>query len=564
MRRKTQAIIGTVLCTAMVVAGCTSKEEGSGSPSPSAGTAATGTPDPNKPVVENGIELTPAGTYPITKQKVTLRVFAPIDASIEDLNTNELTKEYEAKTNVHIEWMLVSDKDLEQKKNLLLASNSDMPDIFLNSKITTSQQAQFGAQGVLRPLNELIEQYGTNLKKLLDYDSLLRSMMTAPDGKIYALPASTETYHTVFGQKLWINQAWLTKLGLNTPTTTDEFFDVLKAFKERDPNGNGKPDEIPFTGATNGYMLNIFGYLMNAFIQNQGFDQKPFLLKDGKVSVSFDQPEWREGLRYLNKLYKAGLLDPGALTQDNNQLKQLAANKDSLLGAVSAGAMTGFLTNGVERMKDYTALAPLKGPAGVQSTGYYPYQEDLTKFAISSASKYPQIAMRWVDWFYSQAGTLRANAGREGIEWRLGKPDEVGMNGKPATYVRMLLFGKTQNVHWNQMTPLFMTRDFRNGVISDPTNQETILYNETKKKYEPFQPKEVLPPVFMTAEEAEEFNGIDASMKPYLVQAASKFVVGDLDLDKDWNSYLQQLDKIGLKRYIALTQSAYDRGYKKK
>jgi putative aldouronate transport system substrate-binding protein len=491
---------------------------------------------------------TVAGTFPLTKEKITLRVFLPSDPSIEDLKTNELTKEYEEKTNVHIEWIEVSSKDMEQKRNLLLASNSDMPDIFLNTKISNTQQVQFGSQGVLLPLNDLIDKYGVNIKKVFDYKPLIKKMSTAPDGKIYALPGIEETLHTSLGQKLWINQTWLTKLGLKMPQTTDEFYEVLKAFKEKDPNGNGKADEIPLTGAINGFNTNVYSFIMNAFIQNQGFDK----------------PQWQEGLKYLNKLFKDGLLDRGAISQDSTQLKQLAANKDDvLLGSVSAGAMTGFLAAESPRMKEYTAVPPLKGPQGVQTTGYYPNQITTGKFAISSSSKYPEIALRWVDWFYSQEGTLRTTSGREGIEWRNGKPDEIGLNGKPALFFRILKFGKTQNVHWNKNTPAFYPELLRNGSVVEPTDQETILYNETKTKYEPYKPKEVLPPLFMTSQESEEYLGIDFSIKDYILQSTAKFVVGDMNVEKDWNAYLQQLEKIGLKKYVALNQGAYDRGYKK-
>jgi putative aldouronate transport system substrate-binding protein len=502
------------------------------------------------------------GAFPLEKP-ITLKVFLPSDPSIEDLKTNELTKEYEAKTNVHIEWIEVSSKDMEQKRNLLLATNSDMPDIFLNTKISNAQQVQFGSQGVLLPLNDLIEKYGVNIKKVFDYKPLIKKMVTAPDGNIYALPSVEETFHTSLGQKLWINQAWLTKLGLKMPQTTDEFYEVLKAFKEKDPNGNGKADEIPLTGAINGYNTNVYSFIMNAFIQNQGFDEGPFILDNGKVSVAFDKPQWQEGLKYLNKLFKEGLLDRGAISQDGIQLKQLAASKDVLLGSVSAGAMTGFLAADSPRMKEYTSVPPLKGPQGVQTTGYYPNQLTPGKFAISSSSKYPDIALRWVDWFYSQEGTLRSNAGREGIEWRRGKPEEIGLNGKPALFFRMLKFGKTQNVHWNKNVPILYTEILRNGSVVEPTDQETILYNETKTKYEPYKPKEVLPPLFMTSEESEEYLGIDFSIRDYILQSTAKFVVGDMNVDKDWPVYLQQLDKIGLKKYVALTQGAYDRSYKK-
>jgi putative aldouronate transport system substrate-binding protein len=363
---------------------------------------------------------------------------------------------------------------------------------------------------------------------------------------------------------MWINQAWLTKLGLKMPETTDELYIVLKAFKEKDPNGNGKADEIPFTGAATGYNTGVFHFIMSAFIYDRGFDEKPFILNNGKVSVAFDKPEWKDGLLFLNKLFKEGLLDRGAITQDAAQLKQLGENKDAvLLGSVTAGAMTGFLNAGSERMKQYTSIPPLKGPKGVRTTGYYPYQVDSGKFAITAASKNPEIALRWVDWFYSTEGTLRSNAGRKDIDWRYGKEGEKGLNGAAGTFYRMLKFGNTQNVHWNKNVPNFYPEAFRSASVVEATDQEAILYNETKAKYEPVKPKEVLPPLYMTENESEQYLGIDFTIMTYVKEATARFTVGDLDIEKEWPSYLKELDKMGLKAYVDMTQKAYDRQYKK-
>lgn len=80
----------------------------------------------------------------------------------------------------------------------------------------------------------------------------MSTAITAPDGNIYALPSINDCYHCSMAQKMWIYKPWLDKLGLDVPTTTDELYTVLKAFKDKDPNGNGKADEVPLTGAPRG------------------------------------------------------------------------------------------------------------------------------------------------------------------------------------------------------------------------------------------------------------------------------------------------------------------------
>src|SRR5699024_315051 len=131
----------------------------------------------------------------------------------------------------------------------------------------------------------------------------VKEAITAPDGNIYALPQVNECYHCSYSQKLWIYQPWLDELGLEMPTTTDEFYEVLKAFKEDDPNGNGKADEIPLAGANSGAYVKIDQFLMNSFIYNNYFNNAQHLYVDhGNIEAAFNKPEWKDGLEYLNML----------------------------------------------------------------------------------------------------------------------------------------------------------------------------------------------------------------------------------------------------------------------
>ena len=194
-----------------------------------------------------------------------LTVFAAKPATVEDLDTNLFTKELEELTNVHITWQTCTEDGLDEKRNILFASG-DYPDVLLSAGITKEEQMMYGEQGVLIPLNDLIDKYSVEFKKLLEEIDWLRPAITAPDGNIYALPQINEAYHVTMGQKLWINTTWLEKLNLDMPTTTEEFEEVLKAFKTQDPNGNGVADEIPLSGAITGWNTGVEDFLLNAFI----------------------------------------------------------------------------------------------------------------------------------------------------------------------------------------------------------------------------------------------------------------------------------------------------------
>lgn len=516
-----------------------------------------------------GEKVNPPGVFPIVDEKITLTIAVQNDPKIENLFTNELTLEYEAMTNIHIEWVMLpyGGQPLEQKINLMLATGTDLPDVFLNADISNSKQLIYGSQQkVFIPLNKLIEQYAPNIMNMIDYRKEIRSMITAPDGSIYAIPAIAEAYHTKVGQKLWMNGAFLKTLGLKVPQTIDEFTTVLRAFRDRDPNGNGLKDEIPLTGAITGWGTNMVDFVMSAFIPSfNNPENRRWIIENGVVSVPYNQPQWREGLKYLNMLYKEGLLDPAAFTQNVNQLRKLTENpKAWVVGAATAGAVSGMSNANSERSNQYVAVPPLAGPSGLKTAAYRPFEYDIGKFVITNTCENPAAAMRWIDWFASKDGSLRVRNGVLGRDWRWAEEGESGINGEQGVYLRILKFGNIQNVHWNKNTPDFYPDKLRNGMVSDELDIENYLYDVTRDLYIDHIPQEVWMPFFMSEADAEEFAELDYLLPNFVIESYTRFITGDLDIHNDvnWNKYLKELAVMGLKRYIEITQNGYTSQYK--
>lgn len=281
--RKTWLSAVLILFITLPVVGCTSNnDDPQGSASPTEAGSSGG-----------GKELNATG-FPITKNKITMSAFAPQSANIADLNSNWFTKYLEGKTNIHLNWQLVPGETaaLNEKKQLLLASG-DYPDIFMQGNLTKEEQLLYGQQGVLLPLNKLIDQYAPNIKKAFKDIPYLEKAITAPDGNIYAIPSVNECYHCQFSAKMWVNTKWLQKLGLSAPKTTDDFYNMLKAFKEKDPNGNGKADEIAFTGSPTGWHTDIETFVMNSFVYFNA-DNNYFMMNGGKLATSVDQPGFKK------------------------------------------------------------------------------------------------------------------------------------------------------------------------------------------------------------------------------------------------------------------------------
>ena len=188
------------------------------------------------------------GQLPVVDEVVEYTICAPDTTYVCDLNENTLTPWIQEKTNVKINFEEIPDTEWDTKVNLLIASD-ELPDAFIYGSFSAAELADYGSQGVFLALNDIIEEHGHYVKQVFDQQEALPGAYTALDGNIYTLPDINECYHCFYSMRAWINQQWLTNLGLEYPNTVDEFVNVLRAFKEQAANGNGDPnDEIPFSG----------------------------------------------------------------------------------------------------------------------------------------------------------------------------------------------------------------------------------------------------------------------------------------------------------------------------
>ena len=512
-----------------------------------------------------GPAVNPAGTFPIVDEKISMTAFIAASAFVDDYQDNDFTRYIEEKTNIHLELEIAPGSEALQKRNLLMASG-DYPEIFITG-FSKSEQQFYGSQGVFLPLNDLIDRYGVNVQKVFTDYPQVKANLAVADGAIYALPDINDCFHCAYAQKMWIYRPWLEKLGLEMPATTEEFKEVLIAFRDRDPNGNGIQDEIPLSGAITGWFAGVDGFLMNAFVYSHGNlagGEMRMFIEDGQITAAFAEPGWREGLRYMNDLYSEGLLSGDAFIQDYNQYLQLGENPDVvLLGAGTAGhngVFTQFHGDS-GRWLDYTVVPPLEGPDGTRLARYDPVY-GYWEWTITDKAAHPEAALRLGDAFYEPDMVLHSTHGREGIEWVWAEPGEIGINGRQAVWKALVEYGSGgRSSWWDQGGPQARSRDFRLGQVrGEGISLEAILYEETRDKMEPYQvnPDMVVPPLSFDEDAAAEITDLESALGTYVTEMIARFTVGDADIEAEWNDYLAELDRIGLPRYIELVQEAYD------
>ncbi|KAF6655179.1 ABC transporter substrate-binding protein [Paenibacillus polymyxa] len=487
---------------------------------------------------------------PIVKEAVTLKMVSPKAALAPDYSKMEIFKRLEKQTNVKIDWGNIPDTDFAEKKNLLLASG-DLPDAFYGAGFTDYELINYGKDGTIIPLENLIDKYAPNLKALLDRRPDIKLAITAPDGHIYGLPSWEENKLDTNPFFHVINKNWLDKLDLKVPQTLDEYTQALIAFKTKDPNGNGKADEIPLSFMHMQWCSDIAG-IFGAFGLPDNLEHR--IVREGKVIFTASQPQFKEALKYIHdNWYKQGLIDPESFTQDAAQYLAKGKTPEETLGSYVWWEVEEVV--GPERSKDYALLPPLKGPNGDQmigrNNGGGPGRGS---FVITKENRYPAMTMRWIDQQYDPYMAAQIHWGPLDVVF---KKDEKGKlvnlplpKGVSAGEFRQKVAPGTGN-------PGVITfDDFGKVVDMEPRAQNRAEYLE--KYYTPYMKKENYPSIFFEPDELDKINRIEPELIKYVNTQRGKFIV-DGDVDEKWDSYLKTLEKMGLNELMEIYQKGLDR-----
>ena len=512
----------------------------------------------NKGEVVSNIDVSKPNEFPIVEEPVELTIFAPKSTFIEDFETNEFTKYFEELTNVKINWEIASG-DAQQALNLKLASGQ-YPDIFYGFTFSKEQQNIYGQQGIFKDISGYIDEYGYYVKDMLESRPDVKEDITV-DGAIYGLPRVEESPYAIYQNAMWVYRPWIEKLGIELPTTTDEFYEMLVKFKENDLNGNGIKDEIPLAARGVIDTCGIEAYLMNSFLS---VGSNRLSLKNDKVFFAADKEEYREGLKFIKKLYDEGLLYQDTFVLDRTRITSLGENETPILGA-GTGLWAGMFTiNGAEsgRIGDYVSIAPLKGPNGFRQSVETNTNFSNVQFVVSSSCKYPEVAVKWIDWIYDEENRIRAHA-KEGF--RKANEGEVGIDGQPALWAQDPIeagqaFGSIQNKGWTNFGVFYkpLEMDLRTALNDKPSR---IV---AENRYEAYmQHKECgvdvnLQSVLMNNEDTTIVADYRTTINNLVDNAFAEFVTGVRSLDNDWDAYVKSLNDAGLEEYLSIMQKYID------
>lgn len=459
-------------------------------------------------------------------------------------------KQLEENLNVDIEWQVYYYSDWAEQKSLLLASG-DLPDAFFGS-ITLQETDIAQNRSSFVDLTDLIPQNMPNLAKVFEEDPTLKALATNSEGRIYSLVKKLPL-RPVAQEVMYINQKWLDKLGLSVPTTYTELEQTLKAFATQDVDGDG--DNSNQYGYTNkASLLNDLRQLLSPFgtlISRSG--NYMGLNAAGEPVFMPVEDNYKEAVKWANKLYKEGALDPERFTQDDSMVTaKTQATTGAQVGIVYA--WTADAQVGVNA-KDFTLVPAIAGPDGERYVDYDPTFLDMAnrELVITNQCKNPELLLKWADQFYTDEVSLQTYYG--------SIPDQIKKNDDGTYEVLVPTDGSSLDTSaWSNsfrdFGPKYMTKDFQSKVIL-PKDQGDGVKLAQDAVNAPYVKNTAFPTVSYTDEQLQSITALSTDIYKYVETQYAHWVV-DGGIDAEWDDYIKTLDTMGLQDLLKIHRDAYN------
>lgn len=569
MNRKLALILAVLMLLGLCLTACQS------TPAP----ANTGT-ETQAPAQNGGGDAAPvAGTedaqkdsnfnptgWPVCKEKETIKVLCSrSNYAPDDLNELYIVQQAEAITNVHIDFESYTGTTYSEKYNIILASGT-YPDV-ISDGMTPLMQAMYGMQQkIFIPQDPYVDAYMTNLQALFDKKPALRAYISAADGNMYTLPRLNEGGWMQSGNMMIINTSWMDELNLAMPKDLNEFKAVLKAFKDNDCNGNGdKTDEVPLYS-----LLNLVGYnsgntglqhIFGAFGINMAASYLD-VDDNGKVYYTGADDRYKEAVKYLRGLAAEGLLSTLGFSSDWDTFNAAFNQEPYLYGCFGIWEIgDGFTSpNGPV---EYDFVQPLKGLNGEDPVfGIDQFPGYNYRWVVTRDCAKPYIADRYADyWFQPDQSLTTIEGAIDGPNPRL-IPCTVCNNGRALMVNTDVPEGMTilmfRDTNFASFFPCGCTREYYDERLHLHFTDRKVHHIDFDLA--PYADKSFLPGTLnYTVEEAERVNQILNDLRDYTNRRGVEWVMGQGDVDADWNAYLDELKGMGVEDYVKNSQSAYDR-----
>ncbi|MBQ8796602.1 MAG: hypothetical protein IJZ56_00195 [Oscillospiraceae bacterium] len=513
--------------------------------------------------------------------KVKVQIGLGTSAKVLDYENNSLTKWLEEQTGLEIEIVeYAGGTDVSTQISATISARQNLPDILYGVSLNEATINTYGEEGYFLNLRSYYEDTEGASKIFWDrmgeclteyQQEYVLNKITDPDtGGMYGVPTVETSLVDGLDAMAWINTEWLDALNLEAPTDIDSLYNVLKAFRDNDCNGNGdKDDEIPLFGKSN-----VIGWILNMYIYYNEHHLFQDYNGDGKVEPVYTQDAYREGLAFVSKLYKEGLLTKLVYTASSSDCRSIITpNSGEAKVGIFIAHLTTQTTDGSEVLYQYQ---PLKGWGCATERDI---SASLRSFITETAKKRDVVdeCFNLLMTMWSWDGSMRIRYGEYGVNWTDADEGAKSAYGLDATY-KILddPFAKQTDTMWGTAA----------GSLNHYAEGETAQIDEnlnewTKTKYhmhaqareyfdwamENINPQYITDPFLeiflMTSKEEESISMNKTNVNNVISTYTKNFVTNDKGMDINnpahWQEYLNALKTEGIDDIQAMYQKCYER-----
>lgn len=450
-------------------------------------------------------------------------------------------KEAEEKTGVHLHGTAVETISSSAQAFSTMLADKTLPDIIAYNGTDLKKN---GMRGALIPLEDLIEEYAPNIKKFFEECPEAKVAATASDGHIYYIPGTLAPIDqkNLPSEGFFIRQDWIDKLGLEQPKTVDEYYSVLKAFREGDPNGNGQKDEIPYfdRAGTLQDLYQLFGAKYSFYINDSD-----------EIAYGPTEESYKNAIKELAKWYSEDIIDKEIFTRGEQ-------SREQLLSSNLGGSTHDWFSSTASYNDKYPgfglSFVPIAPPADVNGV----VKEDIGRsllhglgWGISKDNKYPEQTIKYFDFWLSDEGTLLHSFGIEGQDYTEENgeyqfvPEVMNAEGGVPAYLRnegaLVEFGA------------IIRTEAELAGMNDIAREGFNMYLDSDYI------KPGMPILAYTDEEQEIINTNLTNITTFCKEQEQKWILGSEDIDAAWDSYITTLKSMNIDKVTEVYNSAYSR-----
>ncbi|MCG8453386.1 MAG: extracellular solute-binding protein [Spirochaetales bacterium] len=496
--------------------------------------------------------------FPIVDETVTIEIGALTGQTENQILENDfrIFDEMEELTNVKVKWRPISWDNLISKIILMFVSN-DYPEAFMGFFHNPQDYQRMVDQGLLLPLDSYIEAgLMPNFSQKIAANPGMTESLVLNDGNLYSLPRFEETRSGGIGgiwHTLNLNKEWMDALNLEAPETLNELVEVLKAFRDGDPNGNGLDDEIPYSAYwSGGGNQNCLWPLLGAFGLQDNLTYQ-YMVRDGQVIPGYMQPEYKDAIKFFHYLYREELLDLEFISQNKEAFDSKLRNDKVgfwIEWPIVFNEPNSAGEDAVNIVKEKVlTIPPLKGPSGDNPIWPWVRVLPMGSLELTKKCKNPEVILRWADLFYDDYYGLQVRYGA----WnqRLFKDEDGALYLKDPVDENFNIETITMN-----NAPFILNKpsaygSFRRNPIDDYADQ-------IFQQYVPYKAEDVMTFPVLPKAENKLVASFQADSRKLIENKVAMWITGDANIDEEWDDYIAELKKMGVEEIFSIYQKAYE------